>query len=74
MSVTDQAEREIETSAIVRALLVKYGGAHGTAMVGSETLRWAGRKVDIHVERDGDALRIEWKSPPVNGSGGEGKR
>lgn len=61
----DLSREQVEN--LVKALLVKYGTRQGEALVGGGTLTWSGAHVELRIDRDGDALRLHWSAPPLNG-------
>lgn len=54
---------------IARALLVKHAGRQGVALIGSGTLKWARERVELRIDRDGDAIVIHWDAPPLKPEG-----
>ena len=68
-SLLAEAER-LETAGdgwlVAVALAIKYAGSNGEALVGALTRKWIGERVSFRVDRDGDAIRIHWRAPPVN--------
>lgn len=65
-ALADRVEAGPDWRAVCVALLVKYGGREGSALVGSSSLAWARERVEVQTDRDGDALRFAWTSPPLN--------
>lgn len=56
----------IDWRSLAIALLVKYGGAKGQALVGSGSLAFARDRVSFRADRDCDALVLHWDAPPLN--------
>ena len=58
---------EVDWRAIAIALAVKYGGREGVALVGAATQQFARERVQVELERDGDAVRMVWRAPSLTG-------
>lgn len=59
----------VDWETVAKALLVKYGGLHGHALVGAGTLSWAQEHVELRVEQDGDAVLLRWHAPALKPEG-----